>query len=173
MLFETYLLPSKPFLDALSGSFKEAIAIISPCFFDPAKMRRFKGYHFGREEMERSLGEIGGYPNLKAFVYFAITPLEEWDDEKIAERVRYMGHLTRTYRCKASAMPVLAEPGSPWVSFPALFGEPSIPVTFEDFWDEWRRPLDRWSEKLCHLPGVNRIVARIDELTENASLTSP
>jgi hypothetical protein len=172
MLFETYDLPSKPFLDAFSSSFKEAIAIISPCFFDSEKMRRFKGYCFSREEMERTLEEIGGYPNLKAFVYFAITPLEEWDDEEIVERVLYMRHLAQTYGCKVSAMPILAEPGSPWVSVPELFGVPAIPLSFQDFWEEWQKPLDHWSEKLCHLPGVNRIVARIEELTENASLTS-
>jgi len=172
MLFETYDLPSRRFLDAFSSSFQEAIAIISPCFFDPEKMRRFKGYFFGREEMERSLEEIGGYPNLKAFVYFAITPLEAWGDEQIVERVLYMRHLSETYGCKVSAMPVLAEPGSPWVAFPELFGELTIPLTFRDFWEEWQKPLDRWSEKLCHLPGVNRIVERIDELTQNASLTS-
>jgi hypothetical protein len=172
MLFETYDLPSTRFLDAFSASFKEAIVVVSPCFFDSEKMRRFKGYHFTREEMERALGEIRGYPNLQAFVYFAITPVEEWDDGRIVERVRYMRHLTETYGCKVSAMPVLAEPGSPWVSFPELYGEPAIPLTFRDFWEEWQKPLDSWSERLCHLPGVNGIVARIDELTENASLTS-
>jgi hypothetical protein len=172
MLFETYDLPSRRFLDAFSSSFQKAIAILSPCFFDSEKMKRFKGYHFSRAEMERALEEIRGYPNLEAFVYFAITPLEEWGDERIAERVLYMRHLAKTYGCKVSAMPVLAEPGSPWVSFPELFGEPAIPLTFRDFWEEWQKPLDRWSEKLCHLPGVNRIVERIDELTQNASLAS-
>jgi hypothetical protein len=172
MFFETYDLPTTRFLEAMSASFREAVAIVSPCFFDPERMRRYKGYRFTREEMERTLRTIGEYPNLKAFVYFAITPLERWDEAAIVERAGYMRYLARAYGCRASAMPILAEPGSPWVAFPELFGEPSIPLSFADFWDEWRKPLDRWSEKLCHLPGVNRIVARLDELTENPSLTA-
>ena len=161
LMYECYNLPREALLEAVSTCFAAGILIISPCFFDADKMRRYKGYRFTRRQMEASLARIAGYDNLRAFVFFAITSLESWDDQAIDRRVAYMRSLKERFGCRASAMPVLAEPGSPRVSFPGMYDGADVPLTFEDFWEQWQRPLDRWSETLCHMPDINRVVDRV------------
>ena len=161
LMFECYNLPRSSMLEAISACFAGGILIISPCFFDAAKMRRYKGYHFTLQQMEASLARIAGYDNLRAFVFFAITSLEDWGGEAIDRRVAYMRSLKERFGCRASAMPVLAEPGSPRVCFPGMYQGADLPLTFEDFWEQWQLPLDHWSEKLCHMPEINEVVARV------------
>ncbi len=171
LLYETYNLPSRRFLDSFASSFNKATIMISPCFVESSLMQKYKGYHFTRSEMEDCLTQIGKYPNLNCFVYFAITCLENWNDDTIRELVLYMKQLKNRWGCQASAMPILAEPGSPWVAFGSMYADAALGLGFADFYREWQRPLNEWNPTLCNLPAINEVFARIGELMQNESLT--
>ncbi len=168
LMFEAYGLPSVELLDALASNFARGVVVLSPCFFDAAAMRRYKGYAFTDEQLRATLAEIRRRPGLEAFVYYAITPLESFSADSIADYVARMNALRAEFGCRVSAMPIQAEPGCPWVAFPDLFPVEPYRLEFADFLAEWRAPLDHWSERLCYgLTDIDAVVARINATTTN------
>jgi len=170
-LFEVYDLPSRDFVADCAGTFAHSTLVYSPCFFDERNMRRFKGYHYTGEELQASLELCGEFPNVGPFVYWAITPLEPFDEEHLEAYVGRMRRLRDRYGCKVSAMPVMAEPGSPWLLRPADFGLSDPRFGFAAFLEEWRAPLTRWNPRLCYgMEDVNEVFAAIGRSLENAVL---
>jgi hypothetical protein len=170
LVFEAYALPSSEFLQGCSACFREAIVILSPCFFRADGMKRYKGYRFSRQQLKVKLHEISSHPNLKAFVYYAVTPMDDWGDSALLQHVIEMKQLRNQHGCQVSAMPILAEPGSPWVSSPELFGQHAALLTFQDYWQQWQAPLTRWPPELCRMQDVNEVLAQINSLMANDSI---
>jgi hypothetical protein len=162
LVFEAYGLPSRGFLDAASRNFAWAGIIISPCFFGAEARKRYKGYSFGDDELEAKLAEIVAYPNLGAFVYYAVTGLEEWPAEAIAARAGYVRYLGGRYGCEVSVMPIYAEPGSPWLASSARFGRRAFNLSFQDFFAEWQKPFAGWNDRLTGIEGTARLMQRIE-----------
>ncbi len=163
LLFEAYGLPSRAFLEAAARAFSWVGILISPCFFDAALRRTCKGYQFTDEEMESAISEIRAVDHCEAFVYFAVTALEDWSDAALAERLATIRRLRSRTNVEVSVLPIFLEPGSPWVSFPGLCGERRLPFSFEDFLREWRQPLDHWNDRLTGVEGTDRIMLRFEQ----------
>jgi hypothetical protein len=172
LLFEAYQLPSRQFLESAARCFERAVIILSPCLFDSALMPRLKGYSFTHAELRSTLDAIGRHDNLGSFVFYAITPFDDWSDGRVEAYAEQLRELRDRHGCQLSAQPILAEPGSPWVGFPGRFPGTDRRLAFDDFWRAWQQPLDRWSERLCGLPRINEIVERLDELTADDSLSA-
>lgn len=83
-----------------------------------------------------------------------------------------MVRLKEQYHCAVSAIPIYAEPGSPWVAFPEVFGLRQFSLTFEEFCEQWEKPLAGWNDDLTGMPSVQRVMdeierrLRIDKLSE-------
>ncbi len=171
LLFELYELPSRDFIANCAETFSHTTLVYSPCFFDENLMRRYKGYHYSSEEMEESLNLCGEFSKVSAFVYYAITPLESFGTKDIARYVERMKCLRERYGCKVSAMPVMAEPGSPWLLRPNDFGVVDPGIDFDVFLEEWEKSLTAWSPRLCYgMDNVNEVFRAITKGSGNAVL---
>ncbi len=122
-----------------------------------------KGYSFSDNELEEKLGEIAAVENCHAFVYYAVTAMEDWSPARIDRLLGIVGRLRRKTAAEVSVLPIFAEPGSPWVSFPGLFGGCRFPFVFKDFLREWQKPLHPWNDLLTGVDGTAQIVGRFEE----------
>jgi hypothetical protein len=162
LIYEAYRPPSNEFLALCAGSFHQTSVILSPCFYEHTTMRRYMGYSYSLDELEAACRRMQDHPGCTPFIYFAVTPLEDWSEEGLEHKIGVMVRLKRELGCRVSAMPIYAEPGSPWVSFPELFDNHTFPLGFDDFLEEWRKPLGPWSETLSGVRGVSGIMDEID-----------
>ncbi len=163
VLYEAYLPPDREFLQAASESFQQTSLILSPNFFSYETMRRYMGYAYTFEAMEACLREMAIFPNIVPLIFFGITPLEDWSPAGRVQKVNVMRRLKDRYGCRVSPMPIYAEPGSPWVSFPGVFNNHMFPFTFADFLAEWRKPLAPWNDRLTGMKDIAGIVREVDE----------
>lgn len=161
LIFEAYGLPSGAFLELAAKSFAWVGIILSPCFFTLEDRRLFKGYFFSNDELEEKLKEISSFQNCQGFVYYAVTSLENWSQESIDKRISNMRSVQDRYGCEMSVLPIYAEPGSPWVSFPGSFGKHVFQFSFHDFFTEWQRPFGKWNDRLTGIEGTERVMRRI------------
>ncbi len=161
LLFEVYGLPSTTFLKSVAKTFAWAGMIISPSFFDVEIRKRFKGYKFSDEEMEEKIEEISSFRNCNAFIYYGVTSLEEWTDRTIDRRMRYLQSMEDRYGCETSLLPIYAEPGSPWVSFPQQFGIRGFSLDFNDFLGEWQKSCGTWNDRLTGVEAIRHVMNRI------------
>jgi hypothetical protein len=164
LVFESYGLPSRALAEAAAEAFSSVGLIVSPCFFEPAIRRVCKGYAFSDEEMEICLLELATIDRCQAFVYFAVTPREDWSDQLLAGRIERLVGLRRRTGASISVMPVFAEPGSPWVALPDGSPERRFSLSFDDFFELWRQPLDGWNDRLTGVTGIDRVMARFQEV---------
>ncbi len=163
LAYEAYLPPTAEFLRSCSESFKHTNMILSPNFFEYDVMRRYMGYSYTLSELEASVHEMQRHPNCTPFIYFGITPLEDWSPRGLHSKLGIMLKLKQELNCRVSAIPIYAEPGSPWVTFPELFKNHTFPFSFDDFMTEWRKPLNPWNERLSGMKSVNAVVEQIDQ----------
>jgi B12 binding domain len=163
LLFEAYGLPTRPFLEAASCAFSWVGIVVSPCFFDDSVRRECKGYSFTDEEMEAGLREIASVEHCRAFVYYAVTARERWDEAMVRSFADRAVRLRERTGAAVTVMPVFAEPGSPWISFPGEFGGRQFDFRFEDFLEFWRQPLTGWNERLTGVAGIDEVMARFEE----------
>lgn len=163
LVFESYGLPSRSLAEAATKAFSWVGLIVSPCFFEAATRRACKGYFFSDEEMETCLLELAAVDRCQPYVYFAVTPREDWSDQLLAARIdRLVGLRRRTGAC-ISVMPVFAEPGSPWVASPDGSPERCFALGFDDFLELWRQPLDGWNDRLTGVQGIDRVMQQFQE----------
>lgn len=165
LIFEAYIPPSRRFLALCSESLVETSVILSPNFFEYETMRRFMGYSYTLEELKAGVREVQSHRGCSPFVYFGITPLEDWSVAGQEQKVRTLAQLRRELGCRISAMPIYAEPGSPWAHLPDVFGIHTFPLTFDDFLREWRKPLAPWNDVLSGVTDTNQIMAAIEQST--------
>lgn len=162
LIYEIYKLPSKEFIELCSRSFQRCVLILSPNYFEHKNRCRYMGFSYTNEQLESCLQIIGKYQNCTPFVYFGITPLEDWSDSGLVPKIALMKKLKSKYGCKVSAMPIYAEPGSPWVSFPEVFGTHIFQLSFTDFHNEWCKPLNPWNDGLSGVDNTGEIVMLLE-----------
>jgi hypothetical protein len=169
LVFEPYRIPPRDFIESCARSFSEVAISLSPCFYDEGARARLKGYRFTDDEMRRGAERIASFDNAGTFIFYTICGVDDWRPGALERNVETMNSLSRELGVPVFTYPMVAEPGSPWVSFPELFGEHAMRLGFEDFWELWSRPLDRWEERLVYgMEDVNEVFARVRALTENA-----
>lgn len=164
--YEFYKLPTPDFVENCSRLFKQTILILSPNFFDYETMHRYMGYSYTISELESTLATIERFDNCLPFVYFGITPLEEWNDAGLDSKLDIIKRLKTGSKAKVSTMPIYAEPGSPWVHFQGIFKGHRFDFSFNDFLQEWKKPLSPWNSNLSGLQNISQIVDRINEASE-------
>jgi hypothetical protein len=168
LIFEAYNLPSRTFLESAGMTFAWVGIVISPCFFDLGIRRACKGYSFSDEAMEEKVKEIFSIQRCQPFIYYAVTPMEDWSDENLFKRIETICRLRSRTGVELTVLPIFAEPASPWVLFPEVFGKRKFSFDFRGFLQEWQRPLSGWND---HLTGI-RGTARIMERFQGALLTA-
>jgi hypothetical protein len=171
--FEHCDLPTNEFIDTCACSFVKTMLTFSPCFFMPAIRKRFKGYSFTISELKERLKYIARYGNLETFIYFALTRLDSWDRESLQANIATMQELKREFKSMVAAVPIIAEPGSPWLSFAEHFGIQPDNIAFDDFWENWKTPFDRIDSKMCYrFDSVNDIFDEISSAMGRDVLTA-
>jgi len=171
--FEHCDLPDNAFIDTCSCSFVKTMLTFSPCFFLPEVRKRFKGYSFTIRELKERLKFISGYGNIETFIYFALTRLDRWDSQTLQANISIMQELKREFNSMVAAVPIIAEPGSPWISFADLYGIRPSNISFDDFWEYWKTPFDQIDSKMCYrFDSVNDIFDEVSNALGRDVLTA-
>lgn len=170
--FEHCDLPNNEFIDTCSASFVKTMLTFSPCFFMPKIRKKFKGYSFTISALKERLRYISKYDNIETFIYFALTRLDKWDRKSLQANISTMKELKTEFKSMVAAVPIIAEPGSPWISFADHYGIRPSKITFDDFWQNWKTPFDRIDYKMCYnFDSINDIFEEISSAMGRDVLT--
>jgi len=136
--FESFSLPSEPFLDAFAEAFirEGSVIAISPESGDERIRHRNKTFSYTNEALMKTLSRIENL-GVKVDLFFSMgIPGEKYSDlvttaslkRKIMKRFKNIGRVW--------SAPIALEPASPWHLHPEEFGVISTTSSFADFYQK-------------------------------------